>query len=454
MNCLQVAEDDGLPPYLCESCVGTLTEFYNFSVVYEQSIEKLQEIRARYTKTEEEDELSQSPELLTVYKTDQDGDEQTGEDPQENEDDSKEEVAYMQTEDGSLVQYIIKQELVEGEDAKAYECEEIVANYVEPEELCPEQSDSEETVSETYSPTKVPSTPKLVQQSDGNWYEEISKYECEACGDTFLYPTGIVNHMSKRHNLHDINCNDYCVKVFIKAKNTLPRPHEQLLYPIQPQTSDAAKAASLRCQICKEVFKTPEEVKIHQTIHKVHVCEVCGASFIKKSYLEDHKEAHGTEKRYKCKFCDKCFKRRTVLVKHKRIHTHPRQCVCEICGKRFNDNGTLKTHTLLLHIKERKFKCMICNQTFPLKPTLDKHIRRHMKRERGEKDFACDQCDMKYRDKSSLNRHVLTKHSGVNFKVTCGECGKQYTSTTNLFKHQRMHHKELVIVESTPEESL
>lgn len=419
--------------------------------MYEQSIDKLEKIRKKLKKQTELKDLTDPSEFITVYKTDEDGETYETNQEEGEDDDKKEEVGFAQTEDGSIVQYLIKQEVDEGEDEEGTYDEEFVGNYVEPEEVCTEQSDSEEI--QFTAKVEPPSAPKLIQKGDGNWYEEISKYECKECGDTFLFQTGIVSHMNKRHGLHDIDCNDYCVKVFIKARTPNPSRSDQLIYPSKPAQPDSSKTGPVRCQICKEFFENMEELKLHQGIHKIHVCEVCGVSFIKKSYLEDHKEAHGTEKRYKCKYCNKCFKRRTVLVKHKRIHTHPRQCVCEICGKRFNDNGTLKTHKLLLHIKERKFKCMICNQTFPLKPTLDKHIRRHLKRERGEKDFACDQCEMKYRDKSSLNRHVLTKHSGVDFKVTCGECGKQYTSTTNLFKHQRIHHRELVITTENVEES-
>lgn len=37
---LQV-RDDGLPRYLCENCVTVVTEFYNFSVIYEENVSQL-----------------------------------------------------------------------------------------------------------------------------------------------------------------------------------------------------------------------------------------------------------------------------------------------------------------------------------------------------------------------------------------------------------------------------
>lgn len=278
-------------------------------------------------------------------------------------------------------------------------------------------------------------TPKIIEKEDGTLYEERTKYECKDCGDTFLFSSGIVSHMYKKHEMQDINPDDYGVKIFVKLKR---HPRDQIL--LDQKIPVEVQSWRTKCIICKQTFDTPEILKEHMAVHKTYVCEVCGKSFIKKSYLDDHREAHGTEKNYTCRYCNKSFKRRTVLVKHKRIHTNPRQCVCETCGKRFNDNGTLKTHRLLLHIKDRKYKCDICSQSFALKPTLDKHIKRHSKRENDIKDFACDECGMKYRDKSSLNRHVLSKHSGINSKVQCEECGKEYTSTTNLLKHKRAHH--------------
>lgn len=83
---------------------------------------------------------------------------------------------------------------------------------------------------------------------------------------------------------------------------------------------------------------------------------------------------------------------------------------------------------------------MICNLSFPLKSTLNKHVIRHQKRENGEKGFNCTQCEMQYKDKSSLKRHVETKHQGIVKLVPCPDCPKKYTSKANLMKHRRKHH--------------
>lgn len=421
-----------MPRYLCESCVTVITEFYNFTVIYEENVAQLKGLLDAKTEGGLLQEQDEEGEYFT-YETVEN--QVSGDEKQE---------AHEESEDQTVA---IKRESAEEEEANStfgFVKSELILNAYEEETDETMHSEgtgvSDETEGTSHSIVNQEATvPRIIENEDGTMYEEKTKYECKDCGDTFLFSSGIVSHMYKKHQIQDIDPDDYGMKIFVRIKRHPKNTKEHIAIKKSYEKMDDWNP---KCVICKRVFDTIDSLKEHMLIHKTFVCEVCGNSFIKKSYLDDHREAHGTEKRYKCKFCNKCFKRRTVLVKHKRIHTHPRQCVCEVCGKRFNDNGTLKTHRLLLHIKERKYKCMICNQSFPLKPTLDKHIRRHMKRENGEKDYACDQCDMRYRDKSSLNRHQLAKHSGLNYKVRCEDCGKEYTSTTNLFKHRRIHHKD------------
>ncbi|XP_044272251.1 zinc finger protein 714-like [Tribolium madens] len=239
-------------------------------------------------------------------------------------------------------------------------------------------------------------------------FEEVATFTCPECGEIFLDKGAIQSHLVLTHNITVIDFDEI------------------------------APPAECKCKICGEVVDSGEAYAAHLETHKKNVCDVCGVGFTKKSYLKDHLEVHSPEKRHVCNYCNKAFKRRTVLVKHRRIHTHPRAHICEKCGKAFTDRGTLKTHDMLVHVRERNYVCLICGVKFPLKATLEKHIRRHQNKER---EFFCTQCPLGYRDKSSLDRHVFVKHSGRNVKLTCDECGKQYTTMGNLAKHQRVCHR-------------
>lgn len=409
-------KDDGLPRYLCESCITIVTQFYNFQVLYEQNVAQL---RSLLQTKEESQSVEGSVKTNEIFGNDEEG---------------KEDVKKLESASITIKEEILETEFMLCPPAEE-ETEEDTA-YLD--ETC--ISDENESIINQDVVNLNTKTPRIIEKEDGT-YEERTKYECKDCGDTFLFTSGIISHMFKTHGLRGINPDSYGEKIYVKL-NKHPVIREQFLSP-KIQVKAPETSCNPKCMMCKQIFANAEDLKAHMTIHRTYVCEVCGASFIKKSYLDDHKDAHSPECKYVCKFCNKSFKRRTVLVKHKKLHTHPRQCVCSVCGKRFNDNGTLKTHTLLVHIKERNFKCNICNLTFALKPTLDKHIKRHMRRENGERDFICDQCGMKYRDKSSLNRHKATQHSGNNIKRKCEDCGKEYTSTTNLMKHKRSHHKDI-----------
>lgn len=439
--------DDGLPPFLCETCVSVLTDFYNFTVIYEQSTEYLknqvnQQDSVSDTKDISCDELLLEKQLEAIHSD-------VPPNQEKNADDNKQVDTINVQEITECVDQDNQEEYTSDESIKAELVEKLPEDYADTEgdtEL------SEFNNDDNSSPSIFPYSSQTIgaECSDMVIYEEISKYECKSCGDIYLHPSGMVNHLVKRHSLHDVDLNKYMVKGYVKARKPVKELcKDELIYPQESETTPQPPSV-IKCQLCKKVFEDIDSLRNHQVVHKTYICEKCGASFIKKSYLEDHKEGHDTERRYKCKYCGKQFKRRTVLVKHKRIHTNPRECVCEICGKRFNDKGTLKTHNMLLHIKDRKFKCALCGLSFPLKPTLEKHIRRHIKRENGVKDFPCEQCDMKYKDKSSLMRHVLAKHTENSPRFTCEECGRQYTSPTNLYKHKRLHHNLANISEAVP----
>ncbi|EFA09562.1 Zinc finger protein 41-like Protein [Tribolium castaneum] len=250
-------------------------------------------------------------------------------------------------------------------------------------------------------------------------FEEVDTFTCPECGESFPDKNAVQSHLVFTHNITVIDFDEISEVSLLKI------------------TSEKTPS-EYKCKICGEIFESGEPYQQHLETHKKNVCDICGVGFTKKSYLKDHLEVHCPEKRHVCNYCNKAFKRRTVLVKHRRIHTNPRGHICEKCGKAFTDRGTLKTHNMLLHVRERNYVCLICGVKFPLKATLEKHIRRHQNKER---EFFCTQCPLGYRDKSSLDRHVFVKHSGRSVKLTCDECGKQYTTMGNLSKHQRVCHR-------------
>ncbi|KAJ3621974.1 hypothetical protein MTP99_002515 [Tenebrio molitor] len=384
----EIEKDDGFSPYLCQNCTTIVVDFYNLKTIYEENENQIKALLSNVEMNLEEDAVIKDAEPSDDAATESN-----------NASSKEEEAREADTEDDYIT---IKVESNSSDE----ECS--VSNFEPKQEaLLVQTSDNREADSPADENTPVEFE-----------YQEINTYTCPECGDCFLYKNDIQAHMISKHDITEINYDEVSELSLLKVKKN-------------------KKSGANTCKICSRNFATAGAYKKHVETHKKNVCDICGVGFIKKSYLKDHQEIHCTEKRHVCNYCNKAFKRRTVLVKHRRIHTHPRQCICEMCGKAFNDKGTLKTHIMLLHVKERNYMCLICGVKFPLKATLEKHIRRHQNKER---EFFCTQCPLGYRDKSSLDRHIYVKHSGQNIKATCNDCGKQYTTVSNLFKHKRICH--------------
>ena len=81
---------------------------------------------------------------------------------------------------------------------------------------------------------------------------------------------------------------------------------------------------------------------------------------------------------------------------------------CSICGKYIVNSLKLAQHMYKAHPKvPNKFKCSLCNSSFPYKFILDKHI----KRTHSNNVFKCKLCNREFGRKDNYKRHLST-HKG------------------------------------------
>lgn len=271
--------------------------------------------------------------------------------------------------------------------------------------------------------------------------EEISsrKYTCEECGDSFLYKVGFSSHMVQKHGKYIENhqYDQYSTEITVK----LPPASTEINFIRKqiPKKSIKLEGNNRICQICKEMLPSIEELKEHYNGHKTHICEHCGAAFIKNSYLRDHLLVHTSVKRYTCDICGKKFKYRNGLAVHRNIHVNFRGFMCDTCGQGFNAKSTLKTHMKLKHSDERNWPCPECDLTFKVKSWLDKHYSRKHTLNRT-KDFVCNICGIAYLNKTTLTRHITEKHTGTPVRHYCTVCEKSYSMKTKLNIHMQKKH--------------
>ena len=119
-------------------------------------------------------------------------------------------------------------------------------------------------------------------------------------------------------------------------------------------------------------------------------------------------------------------RKRKLVVNLDEEEAHLNKRRCEICLKAFNRGDRLQSHISNNHVQET---CSECNEKFPSKIELKKHMREHLKR--------CTYCQKVFMKKGRLQEHISNKH----VQVTCNECNEKFPSKIELKKHMRKHLK-------------
>jgi len=255
---------------------------------------------------------------------------------------------------------------------------------------------------------------------------------------------------------------DICHKNFI-SKEAI-RKHVLIHVKVKPY----------QCLLCLKTFVTRKALEGHQDKKMKFLCKICEIEFPCLSLLENHKkERHNNE--FECETCRKFFENSKKLSIHRKIHRSKRKLVrhhCESCEKSFCSKTSLKNHQIVERhgvmesIKAEVFHCEQCPKTFRLSQHLKSHqLNIHIKKklfpcpkcktefsdvketQRHFKDckkvvqysYECDLCEKKFQIKSSVREHIMKFHN--NGKYCCFKNKKlaQFSSTRELFDHQKIH---------------
>lgn len=136
---------------------------------------------------------------------------------------------------------------------------------------------------------------------------------------------------------------------------------------------------SLLCNSCGVTFRNRSAFKYHERkkhanqptgsrsaadAKQKHVCDYCGAAFLRHYTLTEHVNfRHTKTKQYPCKYCDRLFLRRTELMRHLVNHRKSNAIQCSMCKFQGFSKYELKRHFLKDH-KIGQFKCTCCTAKF------------------------------------------------------------------------------------------
>lgn len=287
-------------------------------------------------------------------------------------------------------------------------------------------------------------------------------YGCAFCENTYVKPADLKTHSLTHSTDHKLQYNKHITLSGFIARLDITRLKCNICDAELPTLEDAGEhlttvhdkkifpTASKRvvpfrfegddmfCCICNNDYSTFKTLSTHMRVHfRNFVCEVCDAGFITERMLKTHQHSHGAVGTFKCSQCDKEFTTEGKKRRHERIvhvlrgMTHS----CAYCGERFPYHGLSVKHLHEKHgIEMPVYKCRACDAEFDAKRKLSRHIKKdHLM----EKNFACDDCDMRFFDRDGLKEHQL-KHNGKR-DYKCPVCLKAYGRKHTLRNHMRIH---------------
>jgi len=87
-------------------------------------------------------------------------------------------------------------------------------------------------------------------------------------------------------------------------------------------------------------------------------------------------------------------------------------------------------------IKEKRYDCTTCGETFEYEKDLKNHERGHT-----SKTFPCKECDRKFSNSNQLKKHELSHRETPKAEklFCCRACDKEFTRKDDLKKHERTH---------------
>ena len=108
----------------------------------------------------------------------------------------------------------------------------------------------------------------------------------------------------------------------------------------------------------------------------------------------------------------------------------------------FGNNEELFQHKAIHSNQIRPFICQFCQKQYKDRSSLNRHLLIH-----GEKKFSCDFCSMKFHRQQGLNSHlkthgaepVITQTPPAILDLQCKFCSRKFARNSNLVVHERSH---------------
>ncbi|CAH1980910.1 unnamed protein product [Acanthoscelides obtectus] len=302
--------------------------------------------------------------------------------------------------------------------------------------------------------------------------EKGESFICYNCGYTAYTKRTLIKHIkvgncnlktdtkksSITANLHVCT---QCSKEFAKKRNL-----DSHIVKKHPEMIPSLSRKIYECKDCdyKAVWKCnfSRHILTHQDASNYRLsCPHCNATFREGKAVDDHivkkhPEFVKSVKRriYECPNCPYKTVKKAVLDMH--LTTHPdavssiKMRTCPHCNKSFKKNATLDNHILKEHpefmasVTKKIYQCPYCPYRTVEKAWLDRHFITHSDVVSGIKLMKCEHCNKSFKQKVTLDNHILHKHPEFMSSVTkkihqCPYCPYRTVEKGGLNRHLITH---------------
>ena len=260
----------------------------------------------------------------------------------------------------------------------------------------------------------------------------------------------------------------HCPKVFT-SENALKKHKFEFHYSVENKFD---------CNQCGKGYQSKLKLNWHtKNSHKKKFCELCNVFVSHGNFSRHKKEKHlvlneNLNPLFKCEKCGKALSRKEALENHMKscgsifnkeedkslLKTEKSPFPCVSCDKGFSKNKYLKAHMKTHETKKTRdpletLNCYECGKNFDKLKSLKAHKKTHYSTE----SISCNHCDDVFKQKSSLNRHIKSKHprpeiinaGSFGFMIPAHDFTKNYWQMTSQVPKQLSSFHPQVFIPST-----
>ena len=278
----------------------------------------------------------------------------------------------------------------------------------------------------------------------------------------------------------------YCDEKFAEFKEFCSHVKIHTQIPRRIHTSHVKHKYQLRDRTVTKL----ENLKSHQTNHKLYKCGVCKKKFSELSLFRTHEVSCGAEthitkksrpqihthrkatqihtrrKKHKCHLCNKIFTILDNFKRHKATHNYYK---CGLCNEKFSELLLFQTHVVSCddethltkksspemntpsiltpgiltqtHTPQEKHKCHFCDEIFTNLDSLKSHLATHNL-------YRCELCEKEFPELALFRTHVLscdgeTDRSKKKRPLICSVCNRVFHNFHVFLQHSIKHKKEV-----------